>query len=156
MTARSGVCKRALEWASLRLDGELSELERRLLEGHLVECASCRAAADGFAAFTAELRRAELEPLGRPVALPERRLPLRPIQVAAAAALVLAAAGVGSLASGIGSHQHVVRPRVTAPTPALIVASADNIAGLPRYADDIKRRPQFQPGLYRPGASADL
>jgi hypothetical protein len=41
LSPRSGRCERARQWASLRLDGELSELEDTLLEKHLEGCASC-------------------------------------------------------------------------------------------------------------------
>ncbi len=92
------LCERAREWASLRLDGELSELEGALLEAHLRRCAECRAFAADVTEMTAALRAAELEPLTAPVVLPRRtRVPVRAFQVSAAAALVLAAAGLGSL-----------------------------------------------------------
>ena len=35
-------CDRARAWVSLRLDGEISEVEAALLEAHLGRCASCR------------------------------------------------------------------------------------------------------------------
>jgi len=38
-----GDCDRTHEWASLRLDGELSPLEEELLERHLTACDDCRA-----------------------------------------------------------------------------------------------------------------
>jgi ferric-dicitrate binding protein FerR (iron transport regulator) len=49
-------CARAREWVSLRLDGELSELERLLLRRHLARCEGCRAFAESARA-TAELIR---------------------------------------------------------------------------------------------------
>jgi predicted anti-sigma-YlaC factor YlaD len=36
-------CERARQWSSLRLDGELSELEESLLDRHLASCRSCLA-----------------------------------------------------------------------------------------------------------------
>ena len=48
MTAATGqLCARARFWASLRVDGELSELEGALLDAHLGRCADCSAYAAG-------------------------------------------------------------------------------------------------------------
>ena len=51
-------CERAREWASLRLDGELSQFESAMLESHLARCAACQAVvseteaiSEGFYAF---------------------------------------------------------------------------------------------------------
>jgi predicted anti-sigma-YlaC factor YlaD len=99
-------CERARSWISLELDGELSEIESALLRAHLSDCAGCREFKLGAADFTSRLRQAPLEPLERPIALPERRrVLLRPAQVgaAAAAALVVAIAGAGTVAS-VGSN----------------------------------------------------
>jgi len=69
-------CERARLLASLRLDGELSELEGALLDAHLARCAGCRAVADGFGASTTALRSAPLERLAPVLDLPRspRRL----------------------------------------------------------------------------------
>ena len=40
---QGGICDRAREWTSLRLDGELSPLEDELLQRHLEVCDECRA-----------------------------------------------------------------------------------------------------------------
>jgi len=52
LSPRDGRCERARQWASLRLDGELSELEDALLEQHLEGCSSCSAFAVRLAATT--------------------------------------------------------------------------------------------------------
>lgn len=104
-------CERARSWISLELDGELSELEGALLRAHLSDCAGCRDFKLGAADFTSRLRQAPLEPLERPLALPERRrVLLRPAQVgaAAAAALVVAIAGAGTVASVGSNHSGTV------------------------------------------------
>jgi predicted anti-sigma-YlaC factor YlaD len=90
-------CDRAREWISLRLDGELSELEHRLLGRHLRRCADCRAFAAGARTVTAALRGAELERYRAQIHVPRRRRPVaRGLQLAAAAS-VLATIGVSSV-----------------------------------------------------------
>jgi ferric-dicitrate binding protein FerR (iron transport regulator) len=58
---RIGPCERARQWSSLRLDEELSEVERGLLERHLAVCAECARFAAAVAATTDEVRAALLE-----------------------------------------------------------------------------------------------
>jgi predicted anti-sigma-YlaC factor YlaD len=96
------LCERARFWASLRLDGELSELEGALLDAHLARCAGCRALADGFAASTTTLRSAPLERVA-PVAvdLPRSRRLLATVAVAAVLVLGVIA---GGLVRGQVSH----------------------------------------------------
>ncbi len=99
---RAGRCERARQWISLHADGELSEFEQALLAAHLARCADCGAFQLDVSAITGELRAAPLERLRRPIALPpRRRVSLRAMQVAAAAAAVLAVA----LGSTIGVFQ---------------------------------------------------
>ena len=43
------VCSRVREQVSLELDGELSQLEQRMLGAHLERCGGCAAYADGRA-----------------------------------------------------------------------------------------------------------
>jgi hypothetical protein len=89
-------CERARECASLRLDDELSEFEQALVHAHLARCEPCRAFADELEATTNHIRSTPLERLEQPVALPSRRrlVPRRPVEVAAAAALMLTTLGV--------------------------------------------------------------
>jgi anti-sigma factor RsiW len=102
-------CERARFWASLALDGELSELEQAALDEHLAGCAGCASFVAGLGGFTALLRAAPLESPPTALELPLRRrgVGLRPSLVAAAAAVVLVGAGLGSavgaLTSGGGS-----------------------------------------------------
>ena len=94
------LCDRTREWVALRLDGELSEFETAIMRPHLERCAECRAFADDVAAIAREIRSTPLAAPSRPVSVESRRrlgLPLRHVQIAAAAALVLVAAGLGSL-----------------------------------------------------------
>lgn len=101
---RSHQCDRARELASLRLDGELCELEQALLQTHLGRCDECRAFAQSIDGFTTVLRAAPLERPSRQINLPRRPRPaLRSFQFAAAAAAVAVVAGVGSMLTLLGS-----------------------------------------------------
>jgi len=89
-------CERARECASLRLDGELSEFEQALLVAHLARCEPCRSFAHELESVTDHMRMTPLARLDQPVALPSRHrlLTRRPVEIAAAAALMLTALGV--------------------------------------------------------------
>src|SRR4051812_3122963 len=98
---RSRQCERARELASLRLDGEISELEEALLRTHQGRCADCHAFARRLGGFTGELRAAPLESPGKSFTLPRRpRVALRSVSFAAAAAAVAVVVGVGSILAG--------------------------------------------------------
>jgi predicted anti-sigma-YlaC factor YlaD len=115
-------CERAREWASLRLDGELSEFEQALLDAHLERCAPCADYAQNVTAATVALRRAEASGLSVPIALPlsRRALPLRAVSAAAAAAAVVAAVGLGTLIGSLGgahpAFQNVQNARASVST----------------------------------------
>jgi anti-sigma factor RsiW len=91
-------CRASRELISLELDGELSELESVRLAAHLDGCATCRALQAELGGLTSVLRTAPLEPLSRPIALPQRvRVFLRPLQVGAAAAAIAVVAGLAGV-----------------------------------------------------------
>jgi predicted anti-sigma-YlaC factor YlaD len=69
----SWACDRARQAVSLRLDGELSQLERALLGRHLDCCSACAEFAADASALTRELRAAAVVRLERPIELPLRR-----------------------------------------------------------------------------------
>ena len=97
-------CERARLWVSLALDGELSEIERVSLRAHVERCAACAAFEHDVDALTMELRSAPPERPATPIALPRRRSKaVRVLQVGAAAAAVVLAAGLGSLAGSLSS-----------------------------------------------------
>ena len=124
------LCERARLWASLRLDGELSELEGALLDAHLARCDGCRAVTDGFAASTAALRSAPLERLA-PVALNMPRSPRRLLATIAVAAVLVLGVIAGGLVRGQVSHGS------PAPRAVAVVASfetPDQIRSLRRAA----------------------
>jgi predicted anti-sigma-YlaC factor YlaD len=115
MTAATGqLCSRARFWASLRVDGELSELEGALLDAHLGRCADCRTYAEGVAGATAALRSAPLE-RATPIVVAAPARPGRIVAGLVAATLVVLAAVVGGLirenvtgaASTVGATRNV-------------------------------------------------
>jgi len=98
-------CARSREWASLRLDGELSEIERLLLRRHLGRCDECRAFATDVERATGLMRAAPAE---QPVRRRSVRAPVVPrprirYRIVVAAAILAAGAGIGS-AVGIGGN----------------------------------------------------
>jgi predicted anti-sigma-YlaC factor YlaD len=100
----SGVgCERARFWASLALDGELSDFERAALDEHLRGCESCAAFARGLVGFTTVLRSAPVEEPELAPATRARARRLRLGLVAAAVAVVAAAAALGSLVGALAS-----------------------------------------------------
>ena len=113
MSASGGqLCARARFWASLRVDGELSELEGALLDAHLGRCAGCRAFQTTAAGSAGLLRGAPLvAPTPLRVDLP--RSPRRALFAAAgAAALVGASLLAGFVHGAVGpstSSQAAVR-----------------------------------------------
>jgi len=110
-----------------------------MLDSHLVRCAACRAFAADAADLTTALRTAELVPLERPISLPQpRRTMRRAAQFGAAAALVAAAVGLGSLFGAVGSGRaHAPSPpRLLQQEPAIVtpipVSYASDARGLPQ------------------------
>jgi predicted anti-sigma-YlaC factor YlaD len=111
------LCERARTWAALAPDGELSELERKLLDAHVQRCAACAYFAVEVAAVASELRAAALQPLPRPLVVPIwRRRPVyaRVRAVGAAAAVAVMALGVASRAPlSASDRESLDLPRVT-------------------------------------------
>jgi anti-sigma factor RsiW len=91
-----GHCERARQWASAAVDGELSTFERALLADHLGRCSSCRAFSDDVEGLTTSLRAAPRVPFeGVVISRVRRQVRLR--LAPAAAAMAIAAVGLGSL-----------------------------------------------------------
>jgi predicted anti-sigma-YlaC factor YlaD len=126
MQQESHLCERARSWASLRADGELSELESALLDAHLGRCLPCSAFARGTDEIAAALQVAPLERPPAPLAVQARpaaprtalRTALRALQVVAAVTVVVGA-GVVAAATGPSS-------RTAAAKPVAMVAGADS------------------------------
>jgi anti-sigma factor RsiW len=130
-------CGRAREWVSLRMDGELSELERLLLRRHLGRCPDCRAFAEGVRSTTMLVRAA-------PVARPTRSLGPDPAPVRAAPRRfrLVAAAGLAAIAAGFGIGIGVlIGSDRDAPLPIAPQAPGPTIAELPQGPE----RPAPQP-----------
>ena len=110
-------CERAGQWISLRLDGELSELEEATLDRHLEGCAACSAVAAELTGLTRLLRSApllevereltEVEPRRRRRLLVVVRPALLTATVSAAAAALLLLLG-GSFGSSHATQNAIV------------------------------------------------
>lgn len=131
---------RAREWASLRVDGELSELERLLLRRHLARCEGCRSFADSLTAVTSLMRAAPVERPSRSLA-PERQAVVRPRgrrrRLALAAALVAVGAAAGGVVGAVAGDDG---PGSPPGTPAPSIAQLDDTG--PQVTPD---RPPVRP-----------
>src|SRR5581483_2518027 len=95
---RTSPCERASQWISLRLDGELSELETAALERHLDACPRCAALATRVGGFTWMLRDQPLLEIPREVVVAAPRS--QRVRVARRGGAVLAfAAALGAVAA---------------------------------------------------------
>jgi anti-sigma factor RsiW len=101
------VCARVREQVSLELDGELSQLEQRMLAAHLERCAACATYAEDVRDLTDRIRSAPLHSMRRPVVVRRQRsFATTRLQVGVAAAFALAALGLGAqLAASPSSQQ---------------------------------------------------
>jgi hypothetical protein len=111
LSPRDGRCERARQWASLRLDGELSELEESLLEKHLEGCSSCSAFEVGLAATTEAVRAVPLE--WPEISYPRFERPVIRLPVGRRVAIV-AVAAAAALGAFVGSSLQTPSP---APAP---------------------------------------
>jgi acyl-CoA synthetase (AMP-forming)/AMP-acid ligase II len=134
MATPSHLCERARTWASLRADGELSELEGRLLAAHLGRCVPCRAFARRIDAVADVLRSARpARPATLTLVLPRRsRTAIRVFQTAAATVAVVACGTLAAIVSPGNASR--------AAKPVAMVASAES----PDRLRELRR-----PGLVR-------
>ena len=117
MDVSSQLCARARFWASLRIDGELSELEGALLDAHLARCADCCEVIDGFEGSASSLRAAPLlKP--SPVAIPHRGTSRRVLATMFVAAVV----AVAAIAGGLVHHEST--PTTSRPSTTVAVVSS--------------------------------
>ena len=108
------ICDRARAFASLELDGELSELERVLLVDHVRSCDACAVAITSIRALTEAVRAAPLEQPRRPlVPVPEPKRSARPrpyVRLAFAAAAAVLVSGLGVLVASFSRDDAVPAP----------------------------------------------
>jgi len=117
-------CDRARAWVSLRLDGEISEIEDALLEAHLRRCASCREFEESVRGTVFALRAQPLEEIDHAVvvAARRRRLNMHPRLVASVAAALAAVTGVTTVLSS----QAAKGPSTHTPTPPPVAVVRDD------------------------------
>jgi anti-sigma factor RsiW len=146
MHVRSHLCERARVWASLRVDGELSELEAALLGAHLERCPDCRAFARGVDTVARGLRRVRLDrPAPLVLALPRRRSRVRALQFAAATAAIVAAGAAAALTGPSNQSPSAVKPVAM----VAAVESPDHLRELRRPALIQHRKAAVQPQTRR-------
>jgi hypothetical protein len=101
------VCARVREQVSLELDGELSQLESKMLTTHLERCAVCAGYADDVRDFTERIRTAPLHAMRRPVVVRRQRtMTTMRLQIGVAAAFALAALGLGTQLAATPESTH--------------------------------------------------
>ncbi|MGH3092088.1 MAG: zf-HC2 domain-containing protein [Gaiellaceae bacterium] len=129
-------CERARQWASLRLDGELSALEGRLLERHLGVCGPCRS-------FEAVMRSSTTLVRGTPAELPTRRFeqPRRPLvrfplERRRTALIAAAALALGAFAGSLLERPTAPEPTFEAPQVSLLTRDVQQLQELPREVEE--------------------
>ena len=126
-----GACERAREWASLRLDDELSVLEEEILERHLDFCEACRRFEEGMRLTTARIRSTPLE-------TPTRRVPVAArsgvvTQYRKRTALVAAAAlAIGALVGSLVERPGQSVPSESPSQVSFLSRDANNLRDIPR------------------------
>jgi putative zinc finger protein len=144
LSPRNGRCERARQWASLRIDGELSELEDALLEKHLEGCASCSAFAIRLAATTEAVRAAPQE---QPkIEYPRFERPVIRLPVGRRLAIV-AIAAAAALGAFVGSSLQKPAPDRGPAGPQLSFRTDQNLLRqLPHQTKQPAPRPNRVPG----------
>ncbi len=135
---RTGVCERARAWVSLSLDGELSELERRLLDAHLGRCAACDAFAAEVEGVVEGLRATPLTPVpAGATSSGWRRRRTVPVRLAGRAAAVAAAAAAGLAMFSLGAESVPPVAPVEATSPIIVDATSlsDTMLEIDQFRD---------------------
>jgi predicted anti-sigma-YlaC factor YlaD len=141
-------CERARQWSSLRLDGELSELEEALLDRHLEACSDCLSFDGRLRSAASSLRQTPPEP-----PLVSFRVPNRPRRRVAVPtgrrAAVVAIAAALALGSLVGSqlHRPASNTRTQEPQVSLLTRSDMNqLRQIPRGRQIVPPAPARTPG----------
>jgi hypothetical protein len=129
--AKSGRCDRARQWSSLRVDGELSELEEALLDKHLAACAACSAFEARLRSATQFLRTAPPETPQIRVRMPAPQPVNFPVAWRVAVVAIAVAAAAGSLV-GSTLQRPASRPPKPAPQVSLLTNDLRQLRELPR------------------------
>jgi predicted anti-sigma-YlaC factor YlaD len=130
----------------LQLDGELSELERLMMESHFGRCPECRAFERDAAGLTQLLRDAPIERLPYPLVVRRpRRVSVARMQVGFAAALAVAVLGVAVQLTGSEPQRSSTLPSLEEPvqfeTASQLAREVEQILAYQRAYD---RRPNSQ------------
>jgi hypothetical protein len=146
---RRAACTRSREWASLRLDGELSMLERRMLDGHLDRCPDCRAFAERVTAVSGLMRESVLE---APVHTVDVSVFRRSRRVHATRTTLRSAAAAAAVACAVGAGIMLPVGGDDPSSPGLLIVVADDAedtnegeilrqerAAVPPQADEVAR-----------------
>jgi predicted anti-sigma-YlaC factor YlaD len=119
---QSAECERVHALVSLGLDGELSPVGEAALRAHVGRCAACAEFALDLEALTQELRTAPPEVHAVAQVSARRRSALRTLQLGVAAAAIIVAAGVGSLAGSLSSGAAIPTHASISPSIAMLGA----------------------------------
>src|SRR5512133_3548898 len=138
-------CERARQWSSLRLDGELSELETALLEQHLEACDSCLAFDERLRVTAISLRTTPSEPPRVRFQIPERTRVRFPASRRLAVAAIAAALALGSL---VGSmlHRPAANPAPAGPQISFLTRDMSQLRQIPRGTRMAPPAPARDPG----------
>jgi predicted anti-sigma-YlaC factor YlaD len=138
-------CERARQWSSLRLDGELSELEGALLEKHLETCGSCVSFAERLSATALSLRTTPPEEPRIRFQIPKRTRVSFPASRRVAVAAIAAALALGSL---VGSmlHRPTATPAPEGPLISFLTRDVSQLRQIPRGTHVAPPAPARDPG----------
>jgi predicted anti-sigma-YlaC factor YlaD len=138
-------CERARQWSSLRLDGELSELEGALLEKHLGLCGSCFAFDEGLRATAASLRTTPPEPPRVRFQVPQRTRVRLPVSRRLAVAAIAAALALGSLVGSL-LNRPAGNPVPQGPQISFLTRDVSELRQIPRGTHIAPPAPAREPG----------
>jgi anti-sigma factor RsiW len=130
---REAVCDRTRFQLSLELDGELSELERLMVDAHVGGCASCHDFALTMTEAVDRIRVLPLEPLARQITLPARRRPAGGVLQLVSVAAAIAVVGLGSSIGFLKADQRPVEKTQTSATANGPTPYVDQVRGELQY-----------------------
>jgi predicted anti-sigma-YlaC factor YlaD len=138
-------CERARQWSSLRVDGELSELEGALLEKHLESCGSCVSFNERLTATALSLRTTAPEPSSIRFQIPKRTRVSVPASRRVAVAAIAAALGLGSLVGSV-LDRPAADPAPEGPQISFLTRDVSQLRQIPRGTQIAPTAPARDPG----------